>query len=212
MGDNNLSNLTRNSTRNFSDKQVDVETLKAIIKDAQQAPSWENSQPYHAFLATGETAKKIRQAHQTSVNDGKKSWTEVVPPQSWTKEADANIADWQDQAGKHPESKEFGDLNTVLFNAPAILYITIKKDASSYVAYDAGAFGYGVLLAAKDRGVGAIPAYAFVRYPEEIHDHFDIPEDEAVFMGIGLGYPSDDEINQFKPGRLDVDKILNIKD
>lgn len=207
-----MTNLARNSTRNFSSKQVDLDTLKAIVSEAQQAPSWENSQPYHVFLATGETANKIRAAHEKAVADKTKSWTEVMPPQDWTAAADANILDWQYQASNHPESKEFGDLNNVLFNASAILYITIKKDASSYVAYDAGAFGYGVLLAAENHGVGAIPAYGFVRYPQEIHDQFEIPDDEAIFMGIGLGYPTEDPINQFKPGRDDLDKILQIKD
>lgn len=80
------------------------------------------------------------------------------------------------------------------------------------MAYDAGAFGYAVLLAAEDHGVGTIPAYGFVRYPDLIHDHFKIPEDEAIFMGIGLGYPTEDVINDFKPGRTALDKILTIKD
>ncbi|AKP67230.1 nitroreductase [Companilactobacillus ginsenosidimutans] len=206
-----MTNLTRNSTRSFSDKQVNLDTLKSIISEAQQAPSWENSQPYHVFLATGDTAAKIRAAHEKNVNNKTKSWTEVVPPQTWTPAADANILDWQYQASNHPESKEFGGLNTTLFNAPAIVYITIKKDASNYVAYDAGAFGYGMLLAAQNHGLGAMPAYGFVRYPEEIHEYFEIPEDEAIFMGIGLGYASEDEINQFRPGRNDLDKILQIK-
>lgn len=204
--------LDRHSTRIFSDKQIDLDTLKSIVSEAQAAPSWENSQPYHAFLATGETAKEIREAYMKNFSEGLASHTEVVPPKEWTAEADANILDWQHRSADSPQKEEFGPANGRLFDAPSILFITIKKDAPSYVAYDAGAFGYAVLLAAKDHGVGTIPAYGFVRYPDLIHDHFKIPDDEAIFMGIGLGYPTEDVINDFKPGRNSLDKILTIKD
>lgn len=207
-----MADLTRHSTRNFSDKQVDSVLLKQIVQEAQKAPSWENSQPYHVFIASGETAKRIHAAHQEKVAAGQKSWTEVVPPKEWTKNASDNIADWQKRAGESKQSDEFGELNGQLFNAPAIVYITIKKDASSYVAYDAGALGYGILLAAKEHGLGTIPAYAFVRYPEEIHQEFSIPDDESIFMGIGVGYPDADPINDFQVPRDKTDDILTIKD
>jgi nitroreductase len=207
-----MAKILRHSIRSFSDKQVDIETLKSIIADAQGAPSWENSQPYKVYLATGETAKKIRSARDKNIASGQKSWSEVVPPQEWTAAADANILDWQYQSSNSEASAEFTPVNEKLFDAPSIAYITIKKDASNYVAYDAGAFGYAILLAAEEHGVGTVPAYAFARFPGEVHEQFNIPEDEAVFMGIGLGYPDDDIINKFEPGRNDIDKILTIKD
>lgn len=207
-----MADLTRNSTRNFSDKQVDLDVLKHIISEAQKAPSWENAQPYQVYLATGETAKRLRKSHEKLVSSGEKSWTEVVPPQEWDQKAQANINNWQASAGASPKNTEFGEMNDVLFNAPAILYITIKKDASSYVAYDAGAFGYGVILAAQKQGVGSIPAFGFARYPAEVHNEFDIPDDQAIFMGIGLGYAADDSINDFKFERNELDQFLTIKD
>ena len=53
----------RRSIRYFEDKQVPEETLRAIVKDAQWAPSWANAQPWKVYIATGDLARKIRASH-----------------------------------------------------------------------------------------------------------------------------------------------------
>lgn len=199
----------RHSMRQFKDQQVDVATLKAILADAQQAPSWENSQPWHLYLATGATAKQIRGDHEAAIAAKAPSTTEFPGPKSWAAFPQKNIDDWQKQA--QPYLSALGQGNETLFNAPAILYITLPKDATIYSGNDAGAFAYGVMLAAAQRGLGTVAAYAFVRYPEEIHKQFDIPANEAIFIGIGIGYATDDQLNDFVPKRLPLDSITQIK-
>ena len=141
----------------------------------------------------------MHEIHHKSVTSGAKSWTEVVPPQfnehDWSQEEWVNMSDYWKAAdvSPFPEDGSVDKLGLVEesswnFHAPAIVYITIPKNATMYSAYDAGAFGYGVTLAAHERGIASIPAYEFIRYPQEIHPFFEIPEDEAIFMGIGLGY------------------------
>lgn len=98
-----------------------------------------------------------------------------------------------------------------MFNSQAIVYVTVPKDATLYSAYDAGAFGYGVLLAATERGIGSIPAYEFIRFPKEVRAAFDIPEDEALLMGVGLGYPSDSVVNEMRSKRNGMDVVLQLK-
>ncbi len=51
----------RHSVRNFTEKEIPVEVLKDIVHTAQHAPSWENSQPWNVYIATGETLKKIKE-------------------------------------------------------------------------------------------------------------------------------------------------------
>lgn len=50
----------RRSIRFFTDKKIEQETLIDLVKDAQMAPSWANSQPWRVYIATGETLRKIR--------------------------------------------------------------------------------------------------------------------------------------------------------
>ncbi|GAW98493.1 nitroreductase [Secundilactobacillus mixtipabuli] len=216
----------RHSARSFKNQEIDTKLIKDIIAEAQWAPSWCNSQPWKAYVLTGEAAKKMHESHHTNVMGNKKSWTEVVPPQFTDK--DWSAAEWTNmrdfwQAGDVSPFPEDGSTDKLGFNkesawdfhAPAIVYITIPKNATMFSAYDAGAFGYGITLAAREQGVDCIPAYEFIRYPQEIRQVIDIPEDEAIFMGIGLGYAQENEdlnrINEFeKHPRAKTDDILQI--
>lgn len=206
---------TRHSARAFTNEPVKIETLKDIIKEANLAPSWENTQPWKVYLATGKTTQKIQASHLASVNKQQKSWTEVVPPQEWSKATQANIDHWLTDAKKFlgdQETQDFFKSNTILFDAPAIVYITIPKGSSHYSAYDAGAFGYGVLLAAYEHGIGAISAYELIRFPQEIRDNFDIPDDESLMMEIALGHPQNTKINDLRTSRNALETILQTRD
>ncbi|MTV81841.1 nitroreductase [Secundilactobacillus folii] len=161
--------MQRHSIRDFSDRQVDSDLLKAVFAEAQRAPSAMNKQPWRVYVATGEATKRIRQAHAKA----------------------------SDQGG------------TVLFNAPVLVYITVPKGSASLTYYDAGAFGYSVLLAAVDHGLSSIPAYQFVRFPEEVIKEFDLPANEELAMGLGLGYPAADAATGKTP-RLPLDQILTV--
>ena len=43
----------RHSVRDFTDQPVSQEDLVDIVRTAQQAPSWVNSQPWRVYAATG---------------------------------------------------------------------------------------------------------------------------------------------------------------
>lgn len=51
--------LSRESCRNFSDKDVEMDKITDILEIARTAPSACNSQPWHFTVATGENAKKV---------------------------------------------------------------------------------------------------------------------------------------------------------
>lgn len=213
MSDQNLL-TNRHSARDFSDRPVNLETLKAILYTAQNAPSWENTQPWKAYLALGDVVQRIRQHHFELASQGTKSWTEVVPPKTWAAAPQANLDAWRANMlafFSAEEQTRFVSSQKHLFNAPAIVYLTMPRDASAYSAYDVGAFGYGILLAAQAHGVSGVPAYELVRYPAEIRQAFDIPTDEALFMGIALGYPKDNQLNQLRPKRAPLDNILQVR-
>lgn len=208
------SQLTRHSVRNFSDKPVDTELIKEIIAEAQHAPSWENAQPWKVYVAVGETARKLREANAEAISQGHKSWAEVTPPKAWADKPQQNITDWQHSMAAYmgDDVQSFRSAGQKLYNAPAILYITIPKNSTNYSAYDTGAFGYGILLAAEAHSVNSLPAYSFARYPDIVRQYFDIPEDEAILLGIGLGYATDAKMNQLQTKREPLDAALQIKD
>ncbi|WP_102693214.1 nitroreductase [Rummeliibacillus pycnus] len=206
--------LQRHSIRDFTDKEIDIELLKQIIAEAQRAPSYENSQPWKAYIATGETLKNIRKVHAEKVAARQRSYTEVVPPREWKEYPKNNVANYMKETEELIGADGIQDLlaqNAVLFNAPAIVYLTLPKDSSLYSAYDVGAFGYGILLSACHHGLGAVPAYELIRYPDEIRENFDISEEESILMGIAIGYPTPDKpLSTLVMSRNSLDNVLQI--
>ena len=59
----------RHSSRDFKKDEVDEDTLKKIVEIAGMSPSWENSQPWNVYIATGETLETIR---ETWISENKK--------------------------------------------------------------------------------------------------------------------------------------------
>lgn len=210
---------TRHSARSFLDKPVDKELICQIIAKAQQAPSWCNSQPAKAYVLMGDVARKMAKTHLTNNENKARSWAEIMPPQpdTWNQNNNENIAEYLTAADTNEgQSDKFGFIsrNKYIFDAPVIVYITIPKNSTMYQGYDAGAFGYGICLAAHEYGLASIPAYEFVRFPQEIREAIDIPENESLLMGIGIGYADDAEINNFHQynGRVSTESILTIKE
>ena len=102
-------------------------------------------------------------------------------------------------------------MNEKLFNAPALVYLTLGKGHTGWPIYDLGGFGMTLMLAAKDHGVDSIPAYEIVKFPEELRPLLSVPEDEEIIMGIALGYASEDELNGLASPRLQLEEILTMK-
>lgn len=205
--------VNRRSVRNFSDREVPEDVIRTIVKDAQWTPSWANAQPWKLYVATGETAKTIREDYQSgTLRSGQE--VPILQHESWGARERQNMGLWGRQINSFlgPHRGQFGEAQQDLFTAPAIAVITVSKHAPLWEIFDAGAFEQSLLLSAYDHGVDSIVAVAFVIHPEYLHEKLEIPDDEAIVMGIGLGYRSDEVINDFKSERVPTEDMLIIKD
>ena len=68
--------LKRQSTRDYSDKQITEEELREICRLAILAPSAINAQPYNLYAICGEKAKLFRPLIQIG---GANSWADTCP-------------------------------------------------------------------------------------------------------------------------------------
>ena len=68
--------LARQSCRKFDPREVDKETLLKLVEAFRLSPSACNAQPWKLILATGETAKIVRQGVQ---KDGRNKFTDNCP-------------------------------------------------------------------------------------------------------------------------------------
>lgn len=102
------------------------------------------------------------------------------------------------------------EMQAKLYNAPAVLYLTIPKESPIWSSFDLGAFAQTIMLLAKNAGIDTMPAYEFVRFPEEVRSILAVPENEALAVGIGLGYASDHHFNDYEAPREDLKKVLEV--
>ncbi|KKW72493.1 nitroreductase [Lactococcus cremoris] len=203
----------RISIRDFKNEQVSKEILRNIVSDAQQAPSWANSQPWRVYIATGETMKNIQKSHLKKSEKGLKGSADlpVKDIQDWGKLPFTNMSTWLDKVKSDATMKDFLTANVNLWNAPAMAYLTIPKTTPVWSVYDTGAFAQTLMLSATNRGVDSMVAYENIKYPDEIRENLDIKEEELIIAGIALGYRSEDKINTFTNSRLATEEILTIK-
>lgn len=201
----------RHSVRMFTNQKIDLDTIQDIIHQAQLAPSWVNSQPYHLYLVVGETLERVRKEQfQMEQNNVKgQSDVPVMPRNKWAKQAQSNMEEWTKGLGK--AAKEMGPAAAKLYNAQAVVYLTLPKGYSPWSLYDLGAFGENIILGASDRGIASMTAYQFVKYPQMLRQQLVIPAQEDIIIGIGLGYrDATAMVNQITASRMDLNKILTI--
>ena len=109
------------------------------------------------------------------------------------------------------DGNQIADCQRDLFDAPAIVYLTMHKGTPDFGKLDMGGFAQSLMLSAREHGVDSVIAYEFVRYPEEARKFMGIPDDEAVVIGIGLGYADERKINSFRSSRAPLDEVLIVK-
>ena len=206
----------RHSVRNFKEDEIPVEVLEDIVRTAGRTPSWENSQPWNVYIATGETLRKIKEIWIAKYADKIKGSPDMPTGHrtNFSERSQKNMADFMSYVADYtgdPDIVHFLHMNEKLFDAPALVYLTLGKGHTGWPIYDLGAFGMTLMLAAKDHGVDSIPAYEIVKFPAELRPLLSVPEDEEIIMGIALGYAAEDNLNGLASPRLPLEGILTIK-
>ncbi|HAT53644.1 MAG TPA: nitroreductase [Lactobacillus sp.] len=211
----------RHSVRDFSDEAVSLDIIKEIIKDASQAPSWANSQPWSVYVATGQTMAAIRDENEQRVSAGETGAPDlaVAHRDQWSDRSQQSMADWNDTMvttlAETPTDAETQTAHAAatLFNAPAVVYFTVAKNATGYSLFDTGSFAQTLMLSATDHGVDSMPAYALIAYPDSLRAALKIPDNQEIVMGVALGHErSGDKINSVRPGRIELDDFVHIAD
>lgn len=179
-------------------------------------PSWANSQPWRVYIATGETLRQIQKAHLAHAQQGIQGNADfsTMHREDWDIKSRRNMAHWSQEIQQFlgmSNGVEFSSAQSQLFNAPALVYLTIPKKSSYWTIFDLGAFSQTLMLSAYGKGIGSMSAYEIVKYPKLIRQFMDIPDDQTIAMGIALGYPDEKKINGFVSDREEIKKMLEIK-
>jgi len=207
----------RFSCRRFLDQPVALEQVRTLAALAQRLPSWGNTQPSKLYAVGGEKARAVRENLVTAMQSGSPQAPDIAMPASF----EGALMDRYRDLGRalfkelgigredHNQRAAHYANNFDAFGAPCLLYVTVPKGQTSYVVLDAGAYVTGLCLAAASLGLATCILAALARFPEEVRKVVPIPPQEAILIGVALGYADPEApANRFRSERLPLEQVL----
>lgn len=199
----------RHATRKFlPDKPVSKEMILELLEIAGKAASWSNSQPWEAYVVTGEPLQKMCDVQRELFKDVA---TKGVPAANsdihspsrddWgeTPRCVENMVEWS--ANRVNTSREEFGVDEKQYNidsfdcgqnhlnyAPAWVILGVHKSLTPYSYFDLGSFATTFMLAAKEKGLDTMPAFSPCYDGQKLRTCVDIPEDIVAVAAIGIGY------------------------
>ena len=192
----------RRSVRGYKPDPVPRAVIDEIVDVAKQCPSSMNSQPWHLHVVTGDVLERIRAGNTEKMMAGAPADREIVSHggyQGEHRERQKRVAaqlfeaagiGWEDRE----QRRDWAMRGFRQFDAPVSIIGCIDRNLShSMVAYfDLGQLIYGMVLAAYDRGLGAVINGQGISQSSVVREHANIPEDQIIVITVAMGYPDDD--------------------
>lgn len=206
----------RHSTRWFTDRPVDLATLKDVLTLAQTAPSRVNAQSYRVHLVTGKHLAALKADFAAAAAQGIPDHADLPAPaiDAWPLGAQKRMQEWIAGVGNQiADPNQLTDAGNAFYNAPAVAFLTVGKGAPNWALYDLGSFTMALLLAAESQGLASLVAYHYVMQPDLIRKHAQVSEDEVLVIGVGLGYPDHQAVvNRVTARREPLDNLVTYDD
>lgn len=212
---------SRHSCRGFTSEAVTREQVEQIAALAAKSPSWGNTQPWKLYAVGGDKAKEIRRRLVDTMLSERPQEPDIAMPMDFEQGMSARYKDLgralfkvlgiaREDADKR--SAHYAN-NFSAFGAPCLLFVTVPKNQTSYVVFDAGAFTHGLCLAAASLGLSTVILAALARFPEEVRAVAPIPEEEDLVIGVALGHPDPQApANGFRSERRPLEDMLTTFD
>lgn len=208
---------TRRSIRAFSEESIPQKILEEILEQALRAPSWGNTQPWKLTVVGGQTLEKIREEYLRLTKEGMAINPDFPFQTSFNEVQTARykgLGKSLFQAlgiGREDQEKRLAyNLNmTSFFGAPCLIYLHFDRGFNPYALMDGGIILQTIALLAVEHGLGTCILTRSVSYPDVIRKHTGIPSDQALVMGIGIGYPiKDHSANLFRSTRGKAEEFI----
>ena len=191
---------SRRSIRAYLPTPVARQDIEQILAVASRAPSGTNTQPWNAYVLTGQPLKAMTQeivsAFLTPPEDQTYEEEYAYYPSQWTspyKERRRKVGfDLYGLLGLTKDNRAGMQIqharNFKFFDAPVGIIFSLDRVFRVGSWLDFGCFLQNVMLAARARGLDTCPQAAFNKYHSIIREHTGMPEQEVMMCGMALGY------------------------
>jgi nitroreductase len=210
---------SRKSVRGFLDKPVSKEIVDEIINTAKWAPSSYNTQTWRIHAVTGEALDKIREGNTKNTLDGVPPlrdfpYKEEYQDKSRQNQIDVAIQLFEAMGIERDDKERRTDWmlrGFRQFDAPVSLVLTYDKslEPAAITQFSLGSLAYGIVLAAWERGIGCVINGQGIMQSAVVHEHANIPDNEAIMICIALGYPDENfKANDVRSVRADNSEFV----
>ncbi|GGE20742.1 oxidoreductase [Primorskyibacter flagellatus] len=192
----------RRSIRGFTDRPVSREMMEEILAVANLAPSSMNTQPWHFHVLTGAVLEAVRRGNTERMLAGVPPSREIPAHGKYegvhrdrqveiAKQLFAAMGIAREDAERRQDWVMRGFRQ---FDAPVSVVVTYDKaldDHGPVAIFDAGAAVYGLVLAAWERGLGAVINGQGIMQSPVVRESARIPEDQVILTCVALGWPDE---------------------
>lgn len=192
----------RRSIRGYKPDPVPRELLDEIIEVAAQSPSSMNTQPWNVHVVTGEVLDRIRQGNTDQMLATGKPDREIKGHARYEgdhrdrqKRVAAQLFEaagigWDDKA----QRQDWTMRGFRQFDAPVSVIGCIDRavEDTTEAYFDLGQFVHAMVLAAWDRGVGAVINGQGIMQSSVVRAEAQIPDDQLIVITVAMGFPADD--------------------
>lgn len=202
--------------RCFLERPVTRDQLYHLLEVARHAPSGSNVQPRKVYAIGGEKKDALCEEILADYwENGERQEREYeYYPTDWFEPylARRRACGWElyGSLGITREHKdrmnEQRSRNYVFFGAPVGLIFAINRRLNTGSWMDVGMFLQSIMIAARGQGLHTCPQASFANYPDIVRRHLEIPQEEIVVCGMGVGYgDTDAPENVWRTDREPVD-------
>lgn len=208
----------RHSVRSFLPDAVPDELLRAVLEDAQLAPSNCNTQPWQVHIVSDAKRDELSRAiladddvgHNTP--DFSFSLTDFYGP--YRERARSQGAAYYRAIGVSREANEdrltAARLNLSFFGAPHVALLFMPSFGDDVrVAGDIGMYGQTFLLSLTAHGLGGIPQTMLGFYADTIRKVLGIHPSLKMLFGVSFGYPDETHAaNKYRIGKAPIEESV----
>lgn len=208
----------RHSVRSFRPDPVPAAVLRAVLEDAQRAPSNCNTQPWQMHIVSGAKRDELSKAILADDDAG-----------HYTPDFSFDLSDFdgayhqraRDQGaayyqaigvarGATEDRRVAARYNLEFFGAPhvALLFMPSVGD-NVRVASDLGMYGQTFLLSLTAHGLGGIPQTMLGFHAETVRKVLGIDPSLKMLFGVSFGYPDREHAaNAYRIGKAPIEESV----
>jgi len=186
---------SRHSARRFLPTPLPAEDIRAVLEDAQRAPSNSNTQPWVVHVVSGATRDTLATALLAAFDRGESSpdFTGDYGQGAHLHRSHDHAAavygsqgiDRSDRAGRQQALRR----NLDFYGAPhtALLFMPVLGDGVR-AAGDVGMYAQNFLLSLTARGYRSIPQTMIGQYADTVREVLGVPQDLKLLFAISFGH------------------------